>query len=103
MPFACSYEVPADERLYATVKAEIGDDRMDGLIVHLVVKSDLGLRHTTVWESQADWERFRDGRLQPAVAKALTAAGFAQLPPPPVVDELDVVDVVIAGASRTPV
>ncbi len=103
MSYACSYEVPADERLYARVKAEIGDERMDGLIVHLVTKTDRGLRHTTVWESQADWERFRGGRLEPAVAKALTAAGFAKLPPPPVVHELDVVDVVIARASRTAV
>jgi len=103
MSYACTYEVPADEQLYARVKAEVGDERMEGLIVHLVVKSDGGLRHTTVWESQADWERFRDGRLQPAVAKALTAAGFAHLPPPPTVHELDVVDVVLASANRTAV
>ncbi len=100
MSYACSYEVPSDEQLYARVKAEIGDDRPEGLLVHLVVKSDGGLRHTTVWESQADWERFRDGRVQPAVAKVLTAAGFAHIPPPPTEQKMDVVDVVTGRVRR---
>lgn len=93
MFYACSYEVPADEQLYARVKAEVGDDRPEGLLVRLVVKTDGGLRHTMVWESQADWERFRDARVRPAVARVLTAAGFAHLPPPPVEEEMEVVDV----------
>ncbi len=100
MSYACSYEVPADEQIYARVKAEVGNERFEGLIVHLVVQTEGGLRHTTVWESQADWERFRDGRLQPAVNKVLTAAGFPHLPPPPVVQELHVVDVVTGSAIR---
>lgn len=103
MSYACSYQVPADERLYARVKAEIGDQPMEGLLVHLVVKVDGGLGHTTVWESQADWDRFRTGRLEPAVARALTAAGFAQLPPPPIAHELEVVDVVTGGSRRATV
>lgn len=100
MFYACSYQVPADEQLYARVKAEVGDERPEGLVAHLVVKSDGGLRHTTVWESRAGWERFRDERLQPAVAKVLTAAGFAHLPPPPVVHELEVVDVITGSDER---
>jgi len=94
MPYACSYEVPADEQLYRTVKSEIGEEAPKGLVVHLVVHSEGGLRHIGVWESRADWERFRDDRVQPAVGRVLTAAGFDQLPPRPVEEELDVVDVV---------
>lgn len=94
MSYACTYEVPADAELYARVKEGIGDEPPKGLVLHLVVRSDAGLRHTSVWESQADWERFRDERVQPAVAKVLTAAGLAQLPPAPVEQELHVVDVV---------
>jgi hypothetical protein len=93
MPYACSYEVPADEQLYRRVKSEIGEEAPKGLVVHLVVHSEGGLRHIGVWDSRADWERFRDERVQPAVARVLTAAGFSRLPPRPAEDEMDVVDV----------
>ena len=93
MPYACAYEVPADEQLYQRVKAEIGTDMPEGLIVHLVVHSEAGLRHIGVWNSRSDWERFRDERVQPAVGRVLTAAGFGQLPPRPIEEEMGVVDV----------
>ena len=93
MSYACSYEVPADERMYRQVKAEIGEEEPKGLVLHLVVKSERGLRHIGVWESREDWERFRDERVQPAVGKVLAGAGFSQLPPRPVEQELEVVDV----------
>ncbi len=96
MAYACSYEVPADEQIYQRVKAEIGEAPPPGLVLHLVVKADPGLRHIGVWESQADWERFRDERVEPAVGKVLTAAGLSHLPPPPVVEEMQVVDVITA-------
>ncbi len=100
MSYACTYQVPADEQMYARVKAEVGDEPTEGLIVHLVVKGEGGLRHTTVWESRADWERFRDGRVRPAVARALTAAGFAHVPPASPEQDLDVVDVLIGSADH---
>jgi hypothetical protein len=93
MPYACSYEVPANEETYQRVKTAIGPDQPAGLVMHLVVKSDRGLRHIGVWESRSDWERFRDERVRPAVGKVLQAAGMAQAPPPPVEQELHVVDV----------
>ncbi len=97
MPYACSYEVPADERMYQRVAAEIGTGTPDGLLVHLVVKSDRGLRHIGVWETQGDWERFRDQRVRPAVSRVLQTAGVTQPPPPPEEQELHVVDVITAG------
>ena len=96
MTYACSYEVPADEHVYQQVKAEIGSDRPAGLVVHLVVKSDRGLRHIGVWDSEADWDRFRNERVEPAVGKVLAAAGVSQ-PPRPNVEVMDVVDVVTGG------
>jgi len=93
MSFACSYEVPADEQLYRRVKSEIGEEQPSGLIVHLVVKSEGGLRHIGVWESEDHWARFRDGRVRPAVGRVLAAAGIPDAPPPPDEQVLDVVDV----------
>lgn len=95
--YATSYEVPADEQIYGRVKSEIGSEQAKGLIVHLVVKSDHGLRHIGVWESEADWERFRDERVRPAVGRVLAAAGFTNPPPAPPEQELQVVDVVTGG------
>ena len=96
MPYACTYVVPADEEIYRQVNREMGNDgslHPDGLVVHLAVQCDAGLRHYQVWETKAAWERFRDGTVLPAVGRVLKAAGFDTLPPPPVEEELQVVGV----------
>jgi hypothetical protein len=93
MSYALFYDVPADEQTYRQVKAAIGDEQPKGLVVHLVVKSEGGLRHIGVWDSEADWQRFHDDRVEPAVHKVLTAIGFTELPPDPPVQELELVDV----------
>ena len=93
MPYAVQYDVPANEQFYSTVKAEIGDERPEGLVVHLVVKRDAGLRHIGVWDSRENWERFQRERVEPAIGKVFAAAGFAQRPPQPEEHEMDVIDV----------
>ncbi|MFP5317152.1 MAG: hypothetical protein ACLGI2_02530 [Acidimicrobiia bacterium] len=92
MAYALEYEVPATPEIYGRVKAEVGDEPAKGMVSHLVVRQDHGLRHITVWDSREDWERFRDERLQPAVGRVLVAAGM-QAPPAPPTRELQVVDV----------
>jgi hypothetical protein len=91
--YAFYYHVPGTEELYQRVKAEIGDDPPKGQLLHLVVKSDGGLRHLNVWQSKEDWDRHRQERIAPAVAKVLAAAGITERPPAPVEQQLDVVDV----------
>jgi hypothetical protein len=93
MAYALLYDVPGNERLYRRVTEEIGDERLEGLVLHLVVKSDVGLRHIEVWDSKEDWEHFRDQRVRPAVDKVLAAAGMPGTAPPPVEHTLDLVDV----------
>jgi hypothetical protein len=83
--------------MYRQLKAGLGDERPPGLVVHLVVKTDGGLRHTEVWESREDWERFRDEKVQPAVDKMLTAAGVDPLPPQPQSQDLELVDVLVGA------
>ena len=88
MTYALTYEVPADEQMYQLVKDGIGPEPPEGLIVHLVVKSDGGLQHIGLWESEDDWKRFHDERVEPAVHDVLSAAGFVEMPPDPPVREL---------------
>ena len=97
MAYAFQYDVPADEEFYRRVAAEIGADRPKGVITHLVVKCDGGLRHIGVWESKEDWERFRSERVGPALEKVFAAFGVADPPPPPPEQELDLVDALLGS------
>lgn len=92
MSYVFQYDVPADEQFYRHVRDEIGDEPAKGLIAHLVLKREGGLRHIGVWETKEDWERFRDERAEPALAKVFDAAGFARRPPRPEEKEMDLVD-----------
>ena len=99
MPYAYHYDVPADADMYRRVTAEMGDVSPSGLIAHLVVEHDGGLRHFGVWETKEQWEHFRDEHVQPAVGRVLAAVGFTQSPPAATEHEMTVVDV-MTGAAR---
>ena len=101
MSYACSYEVPATIEMYREVRRLIGDEPPPGMITHLVVRSGSGLRHVEVWESEAACERFREDRVLPAVHETLRAAGLDAMPPEPVRERLQLVDVQLG--SLTPV
>ena len=102
MPYAFFYDVPANEGMYRQVKEAIGGGQPQGLVVHIVVQTESGLRHIDVWDTKQEWERYRDERVEPAVHKVLTAAGFTEMPPDPPVQEVRVVDV-WTGAGATSV
>jgi hypothetical protein len=92
MPYAYYYDVPSTPEMYRAVTAEIGDQRPVGLISHLVVHENDGLRHYGVWERRTDWEQYRDDVIRPAVARVLRRAG---IPEPALPDEhpLAVIDI----------
>lgn len=93
MAYALQYDVPADEPVYRQVRAAIGDEQPKGLVAHIVIKVEAGLRHIGVWDSPEDWQRFHDERVEPAVHAVLRAAGFTEMPPDPPVHELELIDV----------
>ena len=95
MPYAFQYDVPADKEFYRRVAAEIGDEHPKGVVAHVVVKCDGGLRHIGVWESKEDWERFRAERVTPALERVFAAVGVTHAPPPPPEQELELVDAVL--------
>ena len=93
MTYACSYEVPAPVEMYREVRRLIGDEAPKGMIAHVVVRTDAGLNHLEVWDSEEQWKRFHEERVEPAVHQVLKAAGFTDMPPDPPTQELELVDV----------
>ena len=69
-------DVPADEEMYRQIKARLGEQPPKGLVVHVVLPREGGLRYVDVWETQADWARFRDEEVEPAVGAVLSAIGL---------------------------
>jgi hypothetical protein len=92
MPYAFIRDVPISERQYAEVKAAIGDEPPKGLIAHLVVRHSQGLRYIDAWDTEADWECFRDERVNPAVRAMMAAHGITPPATPLPQQPLDVID-----------
>ena len=93
MPYAFIQDVPANEEMYRQIRTLLPAETPAGLITHLAVRRDGGLRYIDVWESEADWRRFREAHVEPAVGKVLAEHGLPHTHDDVVVDELDVVDV----------
>jgi len=79
MGYTYVQDVAAAWEEYERVVAALGDEWPDGLIVHVAGGTALGYRIIEVWESREAWERFRSGRLRPAV-RALAGDGPTQEP-----------------------
>lgn len=69
---------------YAQVRQALeGDERPAGLIYHAAGEQPNGCwQAVSVWESEGDFDRFRDERIMPAVRQAL-GDEFADSGPPP--------------------
>ena len=93
MSYAFVQDVPINSTIYAQIRANLGAEPPKGMIVHVVQKTERGLRYIDVWESEADWERFVEERLHPVVGKALAQAGFPHPPEEPPREQFEVVDV----------
>jgi hypothetical protein len=94
MVYAFTQDVPIDTDMYTRITAAIGDEPMDGLLVHLCVRRpEGGLRYIDVWESEEQCTRAFDERVHPAVDAAF---GGHRPPVEPTTNRLDVVEV--AGA-----
>jgi hypothetical protein len=93
MAYAFQQDVPINMGIYRTIVERLGETPPDGLIVHLVIEHEHGLRYIDVWESQAQHQRFVDERLHPIIGDVLRGAGFATVPPEPETVVLEVTDV----------
>lgn len=92
MTYAFTYDVPITIEIYARIKEGLGPERPPGLIAHLTLQIENGLRYIDVWHSKDDFEVFAESRLHPVVHPILEGMlGF--VPPEPSHTMLDVVDV----------
>jgi hypothetical protein len=93
VPYAFTLDVPADDSLYAEIRAELPDTPPPGLVLHLVVPGERGLRYIDVWEDKASWEQARDAVLEPAAERVLARHGLPHDDSLTKFEELDAIDV----------
>jgi hypothetical protein len=96
MTILLEQELPVPRAMIEAVSAEMGvrDNPPPGLIAHLAIESGEGTRIVDIWNSKADYEAFRDARLNPAVDTVAAAAGQATgmpMPDPVYSEAFDVV------------
>ena len=82
MAFAFLQDVPITWQVYTHIRALLGEKPSPGLIVHVVMETDQGLRYLDVWESREAHHAFVEETLHPAVARGLSRAGVARPPEP---------------------
>lgn len=75
--YAYVQDVPIGEDLYREIRKALGDEPLDGMLVHVVLKREDGLlRYVDVWESKEACERAFETRIHPAVYGVFKAAKF---------------------------
>jgi hypothetical protein len=99
MSYAFIRDVPINEEQYETVSRHIGDEVPKGLVVHLVMRHEQGLRYIDIWDSEADWKRFREERVGPAVQAMRATHGIEQPGAPVPEQRIEVLDVMVGALS----
>jgi hypothetical protein len=75
------------------MRQTLGDDPPEGIIVHLVYRTDEGVRHVAAWETAEDWEKFHESRAKSALKTMTEEKGFFRpsgIEPPKEVELLDI-------------
>ena len=91
MTYAYIQDVPIDEQMYARIMDGIGPEPLDGLLMHLCVRTDEGgLRYIDVWVSEEHCRRAFAERIHSAVDAAFEGNRPADEPE---VRRLEIIDV----------
>ena len=91
MAYTTIMEFDVDLDTHRKIIEAVGDDPIDGMIVHAAGSSEAGIRSIDVWETKEHSDRFFADRLMPAMASLDMAGG-----PPVSFEELDL-PVVLRG------
>lgn len=92
MPYGFVQDVAANAEIYGQIKARLGDTPPPGLISHVVMAREGGLRYIDVWQDEAAWNEFRDQHVEPVVTEVLAGFGIAHDHSMVVIEPFDVVD-----------
>jgi hypothetical protein len=84
MTVLLTMDIPVGREDLEAVSAELGvrENRPDGLIMHTMIETPGGVRVVDVWESEPQWVRFREERLNPAIGKVMADRGVSLDGPP---------------------
>ena len=99
MTYAFIQDVPANAEIYSMIRAKLGTATPTGLIAHIVITRDAGLRYVDVWETEGDWQQYRDDHVEPAVAEVLASFGFPHDHSMVVTEQVEVIDVWLGESS----
>jgi hypothetical protein len=91
-------DVPADEPMYRKIRALLPGNAPAGMLAHLVMRREQGLRYIDVWDTEADWRQFQLEHVEPAVGKVLAEYGIPHDHSQVTVEEIDVIDAWIGTA-----
>jgi hypothetical protein len=91
MTYAFTQDVPIDAAFYERIIDGLGPEPPKGMISHVAVEREGGLRYIDLWESEEDWDRFAEERLHPVVHSLLSEIFGDSLPPEPERTPLSVV------------
>jgi len=100
MTYGFVQDVPANEQIYREIKAKLGEAPPKGLIAHIAFEHGPGLRYVDVWETEADWDRFREECVEPTVDEVLAGYGIPHDHSVVTIDAVKVVDAWL-GAPAT--
>ena len=80
-----------NQELYDKIQEKLGarENPPPGLIIHTAGPTATGWRVVDVWESEEALQKFRDGRLMPAIREAV-----GELPSPPKIEINPVYDLI---------
>jgi hypothetical protein len=98
MTYAFVQDVPANAEMYAKIRAKLPSATPAGLIAHLAFAREGGLRYVDVWDSEADWERFRVEHVEPAVSEVLAGYGMPHDHTLVTTETVDVIDAWLGDA-----
>lgn len=103
MTYAFTQDVPADEPMYRQIRALLPAEAPAGLIAHIALKRDGGLRYVDVWETEGQWQSFRDEHVEPAVGQVLGSLGIPHDHSLVTQDAVEAIDVWIGQRHEAPV
>ena len=101
MPYAFVQDVPANQEMYDKVRALLPAEA-PGLIAHVAIVRENGLRYIDVWESEVAWDRFRDEHVEPAVTTVLASYGLPHDHSQVTLEPVDLVDVWLGERRASP-